>query len=57
MTSEGLDRDLSLIERARIRLHLIVCDACVNFDGQMRLIRRAMQRMRDAGPPDSNRMK
>jgi len=45
LTSEGLDRKLSMIERARMRLHLLVCDACRNFTGQMQLIRRAMRRM------------
>jgi predicted anti-sigma-YlaC factor YlaD len=45
LTSEGLDRELSLIERARMRMHLLVCDACRNFTGQMQLIRRAMRQM------------
>ena len=44
LVSEGLDRDLSLVERVRMRLHLLVCDACTNFNGQMRLIRSAMRR-------------
>ena len=43
LTSEQLDRELTLIERARIRLHLLVCEACRNFGGQMDLIRRAMR--------------
>lgn len=51
LTSEGLDRDLTLVERLRVRLHLLVCDACTNFTGQMLLIRRAMQRLRGSGPP------
>jgi predicted anti-sigma-YlaC factor YlaD len=45
LTSEGLDRELSLVERARMRLHLLVCTACRNFNGQMDLLRRAMRRM------------
>lgn len=45
LTSEGLDRELSLIERMRIRAHLLVCDACSNFTDQMQLIRRAMRRL------------
>jgi predicted anti-sigma-YlaC factor YlaD len=43
LTSEGMDRKLSLIERARMRMHLLVCGACRNFTGQMQLIRRAMR--------------
>ena len=45
LTSEGLDRELSLIERVRMRAHLLVCDACRNFTDQMQLIRRAMRRL------------
>lgn len=47
LVSEGMDRDLSLVERARMRLHLIVCEACTRFDGQMALLRKAMR----TGPP------
>lgn len=43
LTSEGLDRELSMTERARVRMHLAVCDACRNFNGQMQLLRRAMR--------------
>ncbi|MDB5773618.1 MAG: zf-HC2 protein [Burkholderia sp.] len=45
LTSERLDRELSLIERARVSMHLLVCIGCRNFDGQMRLIRDAMKRI------------
>ena len=47
LVSEGLDRDLSLVERTRVRLHLVVCVACTRFTGQMDLLRRAMRQ----GPP------
>jgi hypothetical protein len=40
-----LDRDLSFVERWRMRLHLMVCDACGNFSKQMDLLRRAMQQL------------
>jgi hypothetical protein len=45
LVSEGMDRDLSVMERLRMRLHLVVCDACTNFNGQMNLLRRAMQQI------------
>lgn len=45
LTSEGLDRELSMIERARVQMHLLVCIACRNFTDQMELIRRAMRRL------------
>jgi len=48
LVSEGMDRELSLVERARMRVHLMVCEACTRFNGQMDLLRRAMRQ----GPPD-----
>ena len=48
LTSEGLDRELSLVERTRIRMHLLVCEACNKFTEQMELIRRAMRRLGDS---------
>lgn len=43
IVSEGMDRDLSFSERARLKLHLSICDSCTNFYGQMRLLRSAMR--------------
>jgi predicted anti-sigma-YlaC factor YlaD len=48
LTSEGLDRELSLVERARMQMHLLVCDACRSFTDQMQLIRNAMRRLTPA---------
>ncbi|HEY0847670.1 MAG TPA: zf-HC2 domain-containing protein [Noviherbaspirillum sp.] len=50
LTSEGMDRELTYIERVRVRLHLMVCTACRNFTGQMELLRRAMRQIM----PDSD---
>jgi hypothetical protein len=47
LVSEGMDRDLSRVERTRMRLHLLVCTACMRFSGQMKLLRRALRQ----GPP------
>ena len=55
LTSEGLDRELTLVERLRMRLHLAVCEACSNFTGQMELIRRAMRQMGALEEPDKDR--
>ncbi|GAB2859921.1 hypothetical protein GCM10027277_30570 [Pseudoduganella ginsengisoli] len=43
LVSEGMDRDLTLVERARMRLHLMVCGACTRFNVQMDTLRRAMR--------------
>lgn len=48
LVSERMDRPLSLAERARVRVHLLMCGACSRFSGQMALLRRAMR----GGPPD-----
>ncbi len=45
LASQSLDRRLNLTERLRMRLHLMVCEACTRFNAQMLLIRRAMQRL------------
>jgi predicted anti-sigma-YlaC factor YlaD len=49
LVSEGMDRDLSVIERTRVRLHLLVCVACTRFSTQMETLRRAL---RGFPPPD-----
>ncbi len=51
LVSEGMDRDLSVVEQIRMRLHLVVCGACTRFNGQMRLLRRAMHTFPTDQPP------
>ncbi|MGQ5524614.1 zf-HC2 domain-containing protein [Chitinimonas sp. PSY-7] len=41
MVSEGLDRELALGEKFRLRLHLLICDYCRNFSRQGEFLRRA----------------
>ncbi|MDC8757776.1 zf-HC2 domain-containing protein [Janthinobacterium fluminis] len=56
LVSEGMDRELSTVERIRMRLHLMVCGACTRFNGQMGLLRRAMRSFPpDAGAPGRER--
>lgn len=45
LVSEDLDRSLSVMEQVRLRMHLLACDGCTNFKGQMRLIRHAMHNL------------
>ena len=54
LTSEGLDHELSVVERTRVRLHLLVCAACRNFTDQMRLIRQAMRQLPFASEHDGD---
>jgi predicted anti-sigma-YlaC factor YlaD len=55
LTSEGMDRELSLIERMRVRMHLVICNACRNFTDQMSLIRRAMRELSPSIDADKDR--
>jgi predicted anti-sigma-YlaC factor YlaD len=55
LTSEGMDRELSLIERMRVRMHLMICNACRNFTDQMSLIRRAMRELSPSIDADKDR--
>lgn len=43
LVSEQMDRELNIVEKTRLRVHMLICDACTNFSGQMKLIRRAMR--------------
>jgi hypothetical protein len=52
LVSEGMDRDLSMVERTRMRLHLMVCGACTRFNGQMSFLRQAMRRLPLGGDAD-----
>ena len=54
LTSEGLDRELTVVERARVQMHLLVCNACRNFTDQMTLIRKAMRKLAPDGDKDAD---
>jgi hypothetical protein len=43
LVSERMDRDLNMVEKTRLHLHMMICDACSNFGDQMKLIRKAMR--------------
>ncbi len=45
LLSDGLDRKLPSTDRARMRLHLVMCRACRNVDEQMQFMREAMRRL------------
>jgi hypothetical protein len=49
LASQGLDRRLGLGERAKLRLHLALCDGCRNFRRQLDFLRQAVARI---GGPD-----
>ena len=39
LASEGMDRKLGLMERAGMKLHMMMCQSCRNFEQQMTTIR------------------
>jgi hypothetical protein len=42
LLSDGLDKKLSIGDRAALRLHLTLCDACTRLKGQFEFLRRAL---------------
>ena len=45
LISEGQDLALPPAERARMRLHFVICSTCGNVDEQFSFLRRAMRRL------------
>ena len=45
LISNGLDQTLPAPERARMRLHFIICQTCRDVDEQMQFLRRAMRQI------------
>ena len=45
LISEGQDLTLPPAERARMRLHFVICETCRNVDEQFGFLRRAMRRL------------
>ena len=45
LISETQDANLPAPDRARMRLHFVMCQACRNVDEQMAFLRRAMQQL------------
>ena len=53
LISDGQDRDLPAAERARMRLHFVICSSCRNVDEQMQFLHRAMRELGRKDPPDA----
>lgn len=46
LMSQSQDRDLTLSERIRLKLHLLICAGCTNCNKQMNFIHNAMEQFR-----------
>lgn len=49
--SDGLDRDMDAAQRARLRLHLVICETCRNVEQQLGFLRRALEKLGRDEPP------
>jgi predicted anti-sigma-YlaC factor YlaD len=47
--SDGLDAEMAPAERIRVRLHMVMCEACRNVEQQFDLLRKLV---RKSEPPD-----
>ena len=50
--SRALDEDIPAADRARMRLHLVMCETCRNVEEQLAFMRRAMQALGRERPDD-----
>ena len=48
LTSEELDRKLSVGQWLALRMHLMLCEGCTRVSRQFQFLRRAMSQLRDA---------
>jgi hypothetical protein len=47
--SEGLDRDLPMVERASLRAHYVICRGCRALAERLAFLRRATKKLADGG--------
>ena len=48
LSSEGLDRKLSVGAWLVLRMHLTLCEGCSRVNGQFQFLRQAMSQLREA---------
>lgn len=54
LISQSLDHPLSWSQKVKLRLHLLVCIPCNQFKQQLKLLRVALQRIKNATENDQN---
>ncbi|MDH5572955.1 MAG: zf-HC2 domain-containing protein [Gammaproteobacteria bacterium] len=47
LMSQSQDRPLSRRERISIRLHLLICSGCKNYNKQLTLISKSIKQLKD----------
>lgn len=48
LLSQSQDRPLGLVDRLRLRTHLVICERCRRVSTQFEFLRSAVQRYRDS---------
>ncbi|MFZ5510236.1 MAG: zf-HC2 domain-containing protein [Pseudomonadota bacterium] len=54
LISGGMDRPLTLGERLRLRIHLMMCRGCSNFERQMQVLRNMARRFGERPEADKD---
>ncbi len=50
LMSQGQDRELTLAERMQLKVHLMICNGCSNYNKQLQLIRETMKHLGGRNP-------
>ena len=56
LMSESLDHPLNLIERLKLKLHLLVCTWCARYLKQIRMIRDVLHQRNDVDELDHHNL-
>lgn len=48
LSSESMERPLTMSESIRLRLHLMICTGCTNYDHSIKLLHQTLENMRKA---------
>jgi len=54
LLSQALDRELTLAERAELKIHLMMCSGCRNFGQQMHELRDITRLYAKGSPTEKN---
>ena len=54
LQSDELERELTLVERIRLRMHLLICGACRNYADNLQLLNSFFHSLRKQTEDDKN---
>ncbi len=44
LMSQGMDKKLGMLQKTSLRLHLMMCEGCRNFNKQMQFLREGLRK-------------